>query len=163
MQYNPPKGKQNVDLRKARKSLNNHPARPVEIKGQRTPIREQTMNVIKRTFAAAVIAVSTLIGVSTGHGSDRAQNDSHVSSRKMARTHSSSARASKKERNKNKRRAVIDRERARDATEMEEENMLPPPPVDLPSHENNSENDVESDENGSASLMGNAPGDDGGS
>ncbi len=121
------------------------------------------MNVIKRTFAAAVIAVSTLIGVSTGHGSDRAQNDSHVSSRKMARTHSSSARASKKERNKNKRRAVIDRERARDATEMEEENMLPPPPVDLPSHENNSENDVESDENGSASLMGNAPGDDGGS
>jgi hypothetical protein len=112
------------------------------------------MNVFKIAFATAGIAVLTLTGAAAVHGSDGARSENLASSRKMARTHSSSARTSKKERSKTKRRAVIDRERAREETEIEEENIAPPPPVDLPRHEDGSENDVKSDENGSGHLMG---------
>lgn len=121
---------------------------------------------MKRLFKAAIVIVSmSVLSMPAVQSVERSA--SHSSLRKTARSHSSSARASKKQNasHESKSRSQIakhraaaaerERDRAREEAQVvHEENAMPTPPVELPRHDDGRENDIESNENGTANLMG---------
>src|SRR5689334_20928716 len=116
-------------------------------------------HTLKITFAIVAISALSLAEIKADHHRSSGSRDDRNSERTAARTHSSSARSrtkasqnsheAKPGKNKTKGRATTDRDRARNAAKSQRETMFPPPSVDLPRHENGTEEDSESDENSS--------------